>query len=155
MRRHGGWGRKSTMCVTVAPTLRRFAKKFRQLLREGQYDAVHDHQDYASGWHFLMGAGVLPPVRVTHVHNPAYQILNNYGVTLGRRLTARVGKNTGGTLLDAHHRHFTTGHHRIRLRCVNLLSNPKSGALLRIRPRTLPRGYRRREGFHLPGVRLA
>jgi glycosyltransferase involved in cell wall biosynthesis len=72
--------------------LRQFAKKFRQLLRERQYDAVHDHQDYTSGWHFLMGAGALPPVRVTHIHNPAYQIQNNYGVTLGRRLTARVGK---------------------------------------------------------------
>lgn len=72
--------------------LPQFAKRFRQLLRERKYDAVHDHQDYTSGWHFLMGAGTLPPVRVTHVHNPAYQILNNYGVTLSRRLTARVGK---------------------------------------------------------------
>ncbi len=29
---------------------------------------------------------------MTHIHNPAYQILNNYGVTRGRRLTARAGK---------------------------------------------------------------
>ena len=29
---------------------------------------------------------------MTHVHNPAYQIRNNYGVTLSRRFTARVGK---------------------------------------------------------------
>jgi glycosyltransferase EpsF len=72
--------------------LPRFAREFRRVLCEGQYDAVHDHQDYASGWHFLMGAGVLPKVRVTHVHNPSYQILNNYGVTLSRRLTAQVGK---------------------------------------------------------------
>ena len=72
--------------------LPRFAKQFRQVLREGRYHAIHDHQDYASGWHFLMGATALPPVRVTHVHNPAYQIRNNYGVTLGRRFTARVGK---------------------------------------------------------------
>lgn len=72
--------------------LLRFAKQFRQLLREERYHAIHDHQDYASGWHFLMGAGALPPVRVTHVHNPAYQIRNNYGVTLSRRFTARVGK---------------------------------------------------------------
>jgi len=70
----------------------RFAKQFRQLLREGQYHAIHDHQDYSSGWHFLMGGSALPAVRVTHVHNPAYQIRNNYGVTLSRRLTARVGK---------------------------------------------------------------
>jgi len=68
-----------------------FAREFRRVLREGCYDAVHDHQDYASGWHFLMGAGVLPRVRVTHVHN-SYQILNNYRVTLSRRLTAQVGK---------------------------------------------------------------
>jgi glycosyltransferase involved in cell wall biosynthesis len=70
----------------------RFAGEFRRVLREGRYDAVHDHQDYASGWHFLMGAGVLPSVRVTHIHNPSYQIRNNYGVTLIRRLTARMGK---------------------------------------------------------------
>lgn len=72
--------------------LRAFARDFRRILTDGRYDAVHDHQDYASGWHFLMGRGLLPPVRVTHVHNPAYQIRNNYGVTLGRRVTARIGK---------------------------------------------------------------
>ena len=69
-----------------------FARAFRQVLREGGYDAVHDHQDYASGWHFMMGGRVLPKVRVTHVHNPAYQIEMNYGVTLARRITARIGK---------------------------------------------------------------
>jgi glycosyltransferase involved in cell wall biosynthesis len=70
-----------------------FARQFRRLLRAGRFDAIHDHQDYISGWHFLMGAGELPPVRITHVHNPSYQILSNYGVTPGRRITARVGKN--------------------------------------------------------------
>jgi glycosyltransferase involved in cell wall biosynthesis len=69
-----------------------FARDFRQVLREGHYDAVHDHQDYISGWHFLIGGKALPAVRVTHVHNPAYQIRNNYGITLGRRVTARIGK---------------------------------------------------------------
>ena len=75
-----------------------FVRGFRRILRRGSYDAVHDHQDYASGWHFLMGAGALPPIRITHIHNPAYQIRNNYGVTLGRRITARIGK-----VLVAHH----------------------------------------------------
>src|ERR1700679_1181421 len=70
----------------------RFAKQFRQVLGEGHYDAVHHHQDYASGWNFLMGAAALPPVRVTHVHNPAYQARNHYGVTLSRRVTARIAK---------------------------------------------------------------
>jgi glycosyltransferase involved in cell wall biosynthesis len=69
-----------------------FAKQLRQVLLEGRYHAIHDHQDYASGWHFLIGASALPPVRVTHVHNPAYQIRNNYGVAFSRRFTARVGK---------------------------------------------------------------
>ena len=82
----------------------RFAREFRRILRQGSYDAVHDHQDYASGWHFLIGAGLLPAVCVTHVHNPSYQILNNYGVTAGRRLTARAGKK-----LVAHYATQITG----------------------------------------------
>jgi hypothetical protein len=69
-----------------------FVREFCQLLREGQYDAIHDHQDYSSGWHFLMGCNSLPKVRVTHVHNPSYQIVNNYGITLSRRVTAQIGK---------------------------------------------------------------
>lgn len=69
-----------------------FARAFQRVLREGNYDAVHDHQEYASGWHFWMGGRFLPPVRVTHVHNPAYQIQMNYGVTMARRMTARIGR---------------------------------------------------------------
>jgi glycosyltransferase EpsF len=72
--------------------LPQFAREFRRVLREGKYDAIHDHQDYASGWHFLMGSGTLPPVRITHIHNPSYQILNNYGVTMSRRTTVQIGK---------------------------------------------------------------
>ena len=72
--------------------LPRFAKQFRQVLRDGQYDAIHDHQDYASGWHFLMGASELPPVLVTHVHNPWLHIEANYAVSFSRRLTTIIGK---------------------------------------------------------------
>jgi glycosyltransferase EpsF len=74
------------------PQLLRFASQFRRIVRKGQYHAIHDHQDFASGWHFLMGAGVLPKIRITHVHNPAYQIRNNYGVTVSRRVIASIGK---------------------------------------------------------------
>ena len=73
-------------------SLPQFAAGFRRLLRTGGYAALHDHQDHASGWHYAIGAGLLPPVRITHVHNPAYQIRNNYGVTPGRRITGRIGK---------------------------------------------------------------
>ena len=44
-----------------------------------QYDAIHDHQDFISGWHFLMGGNLLPRRRVSHVHNP-YNFVHNYVV---------------------------------------------------------------------------
>ena len=72
--------------------LQRFTKEFRSLLREGKYHAIHDHEDYASGWHFLMGASALPPVRITHVHNPWLHIDANYAITPSRRITTIVGK---------------------------------------------------------------
>jgi glycosyltransferase EpsF len=68
-----------------------FSKRFRAILRKGRYEAIHDHQDYSSGWHFLLGRIGLPAIRVTHVHNPAYQILNNYGTSPMRRVTAGIG----------------------------------------------------------------
>ena len=67
-----------------------FARGFRQILRDGDYSVIHDHQAYISGWHFAMATGLLPPVRVTHIHNPTYQVQNGLP---GRLLIARVGKN--------------------------------------------------------------
>ena len=67
-----------------------FVRSFRGLLRNGRYSAIHDHQAYVSGWHFAMGAGLLPPVRVTHIHNPTYQVQNG---TPGKRLVTRMGKS--------------------------------------------------------------
>lgn len=72
--------------------LPQFANEFRKILRDERYDAIHDHQGYTSGWHFLMGAGMLPPVRVTHIHNPWIDIEAFYAVTRSRRLTADIGK---------------------------------------------------------------
>ena len=50
--------------------LGQFIPGFRELLRHGGYDAIHDHSDFAAGWRLAMGVGVLPPVRVAHIHNP-------------------------------------------------------------------------------------
>lgn len=69
----------------------RFAEQFRRILRQGRYAALHDHEDFASGWHYLMGAGVLPPVRVSHVHNRLGHLEVNYLTSPSRRLAARVG----------------------------------------------------------------
>jgi glycosyltransferase involved in cell wall biosynthesis len=66
--------------------LLRFANEFRKLLRAGQYDAIHNHEHNISGWHFLMGRALLPPVRVTHVHDV------NCGATLVQRISSRVAR---------------------------------------------------------------
>lgn len=72
--------------------LARFARGFRALLRQERYDAIHDHADYTAGWHLVFGLGVLPPVRVAHIHNPWLHIAANYATSPARRLTARSGK---------------------------------------------------------------
>jgi glycosyltransferase EpsF len=68
-----------------------FVRGWRPLLARGGYAAIHDHQEYISGWHFLAGGGLLPPVRIAHVHNPLLGYRSNYGVSPGRRITAAAG----------------------------------------------------------------
>ena len=67
-----------------------FARGLRQILKRGEYSAMHDHQGYVSGWHFVMGAGLLPPVRVTHIHNLTFQHQNGIRKRL---LRTRVGQS--------------------------------------------------------------
>lgn len=69
-----------------------FTREFRKIMRDGGYDAVHDHQGYIGGWHLLLAIGALPRVRIVHFHNAQYQILNDYGVSLSRRATSWCGK---------------------------------------------------------------
>lgn len=69
-----------------------FIGEYRALLRSGRYDAIHDHADYSGGWRLAMGVGVLPPVRVIHVHNPWLHISANYAVSRSRKLAAKGGK---------------------------------------------------------------
>jgi glycosyltransferase EpsF len=68
-----------------------FIKGFREILKENNYLAVHDHQDIISGWHFLFGLGRLPKVRVSHFHNPYYQLYANYGTSFSRKLKIKIG----------------------------------------------------------------
>lgn len=69
-----------------------FVRAFRNLLAEESYDAIHDHGDLTSGWHFLWGVGLLPPVRVAHIHNAVMHLNVNYGVSTSRVLTAKLGR---------------------------------------------------------------
>ena len=68
-----------------------FVKEFRRILAQGNYDAIHDHQDYIAGLHFFAGAGLLPPARIAHVHNPLLHIAN-YVTDPLRKLTSKTGK---------------------------------------------------------------
>ncbi|HXM36032.1 MAG TPA: glycosyltransferase [Pyrinomonadaceae bacterium] len=68
-----------------------FIREFRRILASGHYDAIHDHQDYIAGLHFLMGLGHLPPIRVAHVHNPLYH-RTSYADGSSRRLAQSAGK---------------------------------------------------------------
>ncbi len=68
-----------------------FVQEFRQILAKGNYDAIHDHQDYIAGLHFLFGAGILPPTRIAHVHNPLLHV-TNYATDPLRKLTSETGK---------------------------------------------------------------
>ena len=69
-----------------------FALGFRRILKQGGYDALHDHADYSSGWHYQLGEGRLPPVRLTHIHNSLAMHRNNYRTSARRGAAAAVGK---------------------------------------------------------------
>ena len=86
----------------------RFMRQFRRILAAGQYDVIHDHQDYVAGLHFLMGLGSLPPIRIAHVHS-ALRHRSNYAndwvraisMSLGRRMLRRLATNVLGTSQQA------------------------------------------------------
>lgn len=64
----------------------------RRLFHEGNFDAVHAHGDYLAGWQFLMGLGMLPAVRLAHVHNCRLHITADYAVSPLRMLVTEIGK---------------------------------------------------------------
>lgn len=68
-----------------------FIREFRSVLADGRYHAIHDHQDYTAGLHFLFGIGHLPLVRIAHVHNPLIH-LESYSTSYIRKLTVNAGK---------------------------------------------------------------
>jgi glycosyltransferase involved in cell wall biosynthesis len=81
-----------------------FRRKFRAILKENNYSAIHNHQDFISGWHYMLGGKYLPPVRIAHLHNP-YNFVHNYVVNplrwfsfkMGRKLMARFATKITGT----------------------------------------------------------
>ena len=117
-----------------------FAREFRALLKKNNYAAIHDHQDFLSGWHYLFALGLMPKVRVTHVHNPHYQLRNNYGTTLARRTKLYLGRQlvkvygthitgTSGRILEEYQitKSSNAGQDISVLNCAFALENFKGG----------------------------
>lgn len=72
-----------------------FVLGLRKILARGRYHAIHDHQDYFGGIHFLFGVGLLPPVRVVHVHNPS-ETITFFSTSFVHRQTLMGGKRLVG-----------------------------------------------------------
>jgi glycosyltransferase involved in cell wall biosynthesis len=82
----------------------RFMREFRRILTAGNYDVIHDHQDYIAGLHFAMGLGRLPRVRIAHVHSAllhrsryANDRLRRVSLSTGKRLLSRLATTVVGT----------------------------------------------------------
>lgn len=69
----------------------KFIINFRKLLNKGEYDVVHSHQDFVSGWFYLAGVGLLPRKLVSYLHNPI-QTLDNYRSSCRRYFAYYLGK---------------------------------------------------------------
>ena len=68
-----------------------FGKAFKKILKENKYTAVHNHQDFISGWHFLSAGKCLPFIRISHLHN-SLNFVNNYVTNPMRWFSYRVGR---------------------------------------------------------------
>lgn len=68
-----------------------FRKHFKALLKSKHYDAIHNHQDFIAGWHYLAGYGALPNTLITHLHNP-YNFVHNYVTTPLRWISFKLGR---------------------------------------------------------------
>ena len=68
-----------------------FRKAFRRVLKKNKYIAIHNHQDFIAGWHYLLGGNHLPGIRIAHLHNP-YNFVHNYVVNPMRWISFKVGR---------------------------------------------------------------
>lgn len=72
-------------------TIYSFRKAFRKILDENDYSAIHDHEDFIAGWHFLFAGKRLTKIRIAHLHNP-YNFVHNYVVNPIRRISFNLGR---------------------------------------------------------------
>jgi Glycosyltransferase len=82
----------------------KFAREFRRILSVGNYDVIHDHQDYVAGLHFAMGLGRLPRIKIAHVHSAvshrsqyANDRVRTVSMATGKRMLRRLATHVLGT----------------------------------------------------------
>lgn len=68
-----------------------FRRAFIKLLKAENYDALHSHQDFVSGWLFALGSGHLPKIRISYLHN-SFRTIGNYLSKPHRYITFYLGK---------------------------------------------------------------
>jgi len=69
----------------------KFSSNLNRILQLNKYDAIHNHQDFVAGIHFLLVFNRLPKIRITHLHNP-YNFILNYKNSISRSITYSLGK---------------------------------------------------------------
>lgn len=68
-----------------------FRKQIKKILTANSYTAIHNHQDFIAGWHFLAAGSELPAMRITHLHNP-YNFVYNYVTNPARWFSFKAGR---------------------------------------------------------------
>ena len=74
-----------------------FAKEFRLIVKNGNYDVIHDHEDFVAGWHWLFLSFMRVGKKIAHAHNSMIYI-NNYRKGLVRKGFYYFGKALVGVL---------------------------------------------------------
>jgi len=69
--------------VTVSKKIK-FLQQLRKTLIQGQFDIIHAHHDYLSGFYLLASAGLTFKRRILHIHN------NDKGIPVGNRTLYKV-----------------------------------------------------------------
>ena len=69
-----------------------FRNEFLHVLKTENYDVIHSHQDFISGWIFLAGSFHLPSLRITHLHNPFLGIKSYISHSKHRLISYHFGR---------------------------------------------------------------
>ncbi len=91
------YGSRIFYCKYSLKKILLFGSQFKRILAGNKYIAVHNHQDFISGWHYLSARKYLPPSRVSHLHN-SLNFVDNYITNPLRWFSFKAGRLLMGGL---------------------------------------------------------